>query len=238
MEEDKNGKRRTIGGGKGNRLGTPQGGVISPLLANLYLHLLDRIWERHDLAKRYGARIVRYADDLVILCAGSVDQPLRVLRSVLNLLDLRLNETKTSIVDAHKECFDFLGFSFRLRQSRKSGKLYPHVEPSKRSVKRVKDRIKALTDRRRTPIPLTDLVVEVNRSLRGWSGYFHYRNSTGVFGHVKWHVEERLRTHLRRRFKLVSRAQAYHHLPTSKLYGRFGLFKLPTTAGWHKMHAL
>lgn len=64
VEEDKDGKRRTTGGGKGNRLGTPQGGVISPLLANLYLHLLDRIWERHGFAKQYGARIVRYADDL------------------------------------------------------------------------------------------------------------------------------------------------------------------------------
>ncbi len=60
MEDGKDGKRRTSGGGKGNRLGTPQGGVISALLANLYLHLLDRIWERHDLEKRYGARIVRY----------------------------------------------------------------------------------------------------------------------------------------------------------------------------------
>ncbi len=238
VEECEDGKRRTIGGGKGNRLGTPQGGVISPLLANLYLHLLDRIWERHDLVKRYGARIVRYADDLVILCTGSVSQPLRMLREVLELLDLRLNETKTSIVNAYKESFDFLGFSFRLRKSRKSGKFYPHVEPSKRSVKRVKARMKILTDRKRTPIPLEDLVLEVNRNLRGWSGYFHYRNSTAVFGHVKWHVEERMRTHLRRRFKLASRAQAYHHLPTSKLYGRFGLFKLPTTAGWRRTHAL
>jgi group II intron reverse transcriptase/maturase len=238
VEEDKDGKRRTTGGGKGNRLGTPQGGVISPLLANLYLHLLDRIWERHELAKRYGARIVRYADDLVILCAGNVDRPLRVLRDVLNLLDLRLNEQKTRIVNAYKESFDFLGFSFCLRQSRKSGKLYPHVEPSRRSVKRVKNRVKILTDRKRTPIPLTDVVAEVNRSLRGWSEYFHYRNSTGVFGDVKWHVEERLRAHLRRRFKLHSRAQAYHRLPTSKLYGSYGLFKLPTTAGWRKAHAL
>ena len=238
VEEDEKGKRRTTGGGKSNRLGTPQGGVISPLLANLYLHLLDRIWERHELAKRYGARIVRYADDLVILCAGNVDRPLRVLQDVLNLLDLRLNEQKTRIVNAYKESFDFLGFSFCLRQSRKSGKLYPHVEPSKKSVKRVKDRMKILTDRKRTPIPLADVVAEVNRSLRGWSEYFHYRNSTAVFGHVKWQVEERLRTHLRRRFKLHSRAQAYNHLPTSKLYGSYGLFKLPTTASWRKTHAL
>ena len=68
--------------------------------------------------------------------------------------------------------------------------------------------------------------------------FFHYRNSAKVFGQVKWYVEERLRTHLRRRFKLHSRAQAYHHLPTAALYGRYGLFKIPTTAGWRKAHAL
>jgi RNA-directed DNA polymerase len=230
--EEEDGKRRTAGGGENNRQGTPQGGVISPLLANLYLHLLDRIWERHELAKRYGARIVRYADDLVILCAGKIDRPLRVLREVLDLLGLRLNETKTRIVDAREESFDFLGFSFRVRPSRKSGKLYPHVEPSKKSAQRIKSRIKILTDRKRTMVPLPDLMGELNRSLRGWSQYFHYRNCTGVFGKVKWHVEERVRTHLRRRYKLASRAQAYQRIPNAKLYGEIGLFKLPTTAGW------
>lgn len=230
--EEEDGKRRTAGGGKNNRQGTPQGGVISPLLANLYLHLLDRIWERHELAKRHGAQIVRYADDLVILCAGKIDRPLRVLREVLDLLGLRLNETKTRIVDAREESFDFLGFSFRVRPSRKSGKLYPHVEPSKKSAQRIKNRTKILTDRKRTMVPLPDLMGEVNRSLRGWSQYFHYRNCTGVFGKVKWHVEERVRTHLRRRYKLASRAQAYQRIPNAKLYGEIGLFKLPTTAGW------
>jgi RNA-directed DNA polymerase len=90
--------------------------VISPLLANLYLHLLDRIWERHELAGTYGARLVRYADDLVILCAGKVEEPMRVSRQVLERLGLRLNETKTRVVDARKEPYDFLGFSFHLRR--------------------------------------------------------------------------------------------------------------------------
>lgn len=232
VEENEDGKRRTGGGGKNNRLGTPQGGVISPLLANLYLHLLDRIWERHGLAQRYGARIVRYADDLVILCAGKTDWPLSVLRKALDLLELRLNETKTKIVDAREESFDFLGFSFRVCRGRKSGKPYPHVEPSKKSVKRIKCRIKAMTDRRRTPMPLPALITEVNRTLGGWSQYFHYRNCSTIFGKVKWYVEERVRTHLRRRYKLVSRAQTYQRIPNGKLYGGIGLFKLPTTAAW------
>jgi group II intron reverse transcriptase/maturase len=100
VEEDGNGKHRITGVGKGNRKGTPQGGVISPLLANLYLHLLDRIWERHNLEKRLGARIVRYADDLVILCRRDVSQSMEVLTNVLERLDLQLNQTKTKVVDA------------------------------------------------------------------------------------------------------------------------------------------
>ncbi|MCK5920576.1 MAG: group II intron reverse transcriptase/maturase [Methylococcales bacterium] len=238
VEEDGNGKHRITEGGKGNRKGTPQGGVISPLLANLYLHLLDRIWERHNLEKRLGARIVRYADDLVILCRRDVTRPMEVLTSVLERLDLQLNQTKTKVVDAQQESFDFLGFSYRLRRSRTSGKVYPHVEPSKRSVQRLKDRVKRLTDRRRCPVPLDDIMEELNTSLRGWTGYFHYRNSSKIFRNVKMQVEERLRTHLRRRHKLQSRGSAYIRFPNHKLYKRYGLYKLPTTAGWKKAHAL
>ena len=80
VEEDEDGMRRNDGGGKGNRRGTLQGGVISPLLANRYLHLLDRIWERHRLEVRYRARMVRYADDLVICCSKDVEAPMQVLR--------------------------------------------------------------------------------------------------------------------------------------------------------------
>lgn len=238
VEQDGSAKRRMIGGGKGNRKGTPQGGVASPLLANLYLHLLDRIWERHNLAKRLDARLVRYADDRVILCRHDVSRPMDVLQTVLKRLDLHLNETKTNVVDARTHSFDFLGFSFQLRCSRKSGKVYPHVEPSSRSQQRLKDRAKQLTDRRRCPVPLDDMMKELNNSLRGWSGYFHYRNSSKVFGNVKMQVEERLRTQLRRRHKLLSRGSAYGRFPSHSLYGRYGLYKLPTTAQWKKAHAL
>jgi group II intron reverse transcriptase/maturase len=238
VEEDADGTRRTSAGGKGNRQGTPQGGVISPLLANLYLHLLDRIWERHELERRYRTRLVRYADDVRVLCAGDVNAPRAALREVLGRLDLSLNEAKTRVVDAREEPFDFLGFSFHLRCSRRSAKRYPHVEPSRRSVQRIKDRTKALTDRRRTPVPMPYVIAELNRTLRGWSNYFHHRNCTGVMSKVKMHVEERVRTHLRRRHKLSSRAQAYQRFPGHVLYGRYGLFKLPTTAPWRSAHAL
>ena len=205
IEEDENGKRRTRGGGKGNRRGTQQGGVISPLLANLYLHLLDRIWERHDIEERYGARLVRYADDLVILCRGDIRKPLALLKQILDRLGLTLNETKTHIVNAFEASFDFLGFSFQMRQSKKSRKWYPHTEPSKKSIQRIKDKAKSLTDRKLTLIPMDRLMGALNRSLHGWCNYLQYRNSSAALGEVKWYVEERVRTHLRKRHKIRCR---------------------------------
>jgi group II intron reverse transcriptase/maturase len=236
--EELAGGRGRWGGGKGSRRGTPQGGVISPLLANLYLHLLDRIWERWRLAERCGARLVRYADDLVILCAGDVEPALALLRRVLTRLGLSLNEAKTRVVDAREESFDFLGFTFGLRRSRKSGKVYPHVEPSKRAVCRINGRLGVLSHRRRTLLPLEVVVEQMNQALRGWGGYFHHRNCSKVFGRVRWHAEERLRTHLRKRHKVRRRKSGYGRFPTRKLYDRYGLYKLPTTAGWTRAHAL
>ena len=122
IEVRKDGSRRNIGGGKNSRFGTPQGGVISPLLANLYLHILDRIWERNDLAREMGARIVRYADDFVVLCKGNVDRPYNLIQKIMGRLDLTLNESKTHVVDAWNESFNFLGFELQLRKSWKTGR--------------------------------------------------------------------------------------------------------------------
>ena len=130
IAEDKDGTRKNVGGGKANSRGTPQGGVISPLLSNCYLHLLDRIWERHQLRWKLKARIVRYADDFVVLCAGNVKPALDTVRHVLDRLELTLNESKTRIVDAREESFNFLGFAIRVSKGLKSGKSYPHVCPA------------------------------------------------------------------------------------------------------------
>jgi group II intron reverse transcriptase/maturase len=232
--EKENGKRRTVGGGKKNRVGTPQGGVISPLLANLYLHLLDRMWERRDIARRYGAQLVRYADDFVILCRGSVVAPMQLVNMMLDKCDLRLNEKKTSVINANQESFDFLGFCFHMRRSRRSGKLYPHVEPSKRSVQRIKSRVKELCNRRRTLVPLPELLGEVNDVLRGWTTYFHYENSTQVMGKVKYYTEERVRKHLRVRYKVRTRTGGYERFTTQYLYRYLGLYRIPTHAKWKR----
>ncbi len=237
LEEDGEGVVRCRSAGRGTRCGTPQGGVISPLLANVYLHLLDRIWERHQLSSRYKAELVRYADDVVICCGGDPSKALGVLKSVLSSLGLTLNEKKTRVVDARRESFDFLGFSFRQRKSRVSGNWYPHIEPSKRSFQRLKDKCRQLVNRHLTPMPLAQVVARLNRVLRGWCNYFHYKNSSNVFVKVRMFVEERLRNHLRRRFKLHSRMQAYFRFPAKRLYEVYGVYKVPTTAGWKKAHA-
>ena len=238
MEVDKNGTKRTIGGGKGNRTGTPQGGVISPLLANIYLHLLDRIWERRRIPQRLGARIVRYADDIVVLCKRGTEKPLSVLSQVLKRMDLSLNEIKTRIVDAHREGFTFLGFAIWMGRGRRSGNWYPHVQPSKKSLQTIKDRVTDLTQRQRTIMPLDWVLNELNGTVRGWVGYFHYRNCSAALRKVRWHVEERLRTHLRKRHKIRKRVQGYLRFKSRMLYDKYGLYKVPTSAGWTKAHAL
>lgn len=238
MGEDKDGIRKNVGGGKANSKGTPQGGVISPLLANCYLHMLDRIWERHQLRRKLQARIVRYADDFVVLCRGKVDVPLATVRHVLELLDLTLNERKTHIVDASQESFNFLGFAIRVSKSWKSGKRYTYICPASKSLAKIKDRITQLTARERTPIALDEVVGSVNSTLRGWVNYFHYGSSSQALEKVKTHTEERLRMHLMKRHKVKDRGIGLGRFPSQQLYTRYGLYKVPTTAGWKKAHAL
>ncbi len=184
IEEDEQGKRRPSGG-KGIRKGTPQGGVISPLLANLYLHLLDRIWERHDLEGRLGARLVRYAGDAVILCRGDSQPAMAVLETVLDRLELTLNRDKTRVVDAREQAFNFLGFSIQWARSRRTGRCSSNVATRRRIEEWIKAGVKELTARRRAPIPMPRLIAEVNQTLCGWLSYFHYRLCRKVFGRVR-----------------------------------------------------
>ena len=238
VEEDKDGTKRTIGGGKDGGKGTPQGGVISPLLANLYLHLLDRIWERRQYQQRLGARIARYADDIVILCRRGTEEPMSELRRILERLGLNLNEGKTRVVDTHAGRFDFLGFSIWMGQSRRTGKHYAHVQPSKKSLQVIKDRVTELTGRNRTGRPMNRIMEEVNTTVRGWVGYFHYRNCSKALTHVKHHVETRMKIHLGKRHKVRNLMSALYQYKTRDLYGMYGLYKVPTTAGWARAHAL
>ena len=213
------------------------GGVISPLLANCYLHLLDRIWQRHHLRHRLKAHIVRYADDFVVLCKGEVEEPLKVVKRIMEHLELDLNETKTHRVDATEASFDFLGFSIRMSRGRKTGNWFANVRPADKSLKKIKARLTQLTGKNQTLIPLSDVVENVNRSLRGWANYFHYRNSTKAMSRVRQHAEARLRIHLRARYKVRRRCTGFVRFPRRDLYERHGLYRPPTVAGWRSAHA-
>ena len=236
--EDDSGVKKTVGGGKANRKGTPQGGVISPLLANCYLHILDRIWQRRNVKGKLHAHLVRYADDFVVMCRKDVEKPLELVRHVLERLDLSLNEAKTHIVDATQASFDFLGFTIQMSRGASTGKPYPNVRPADKSLMKIKAKLTALTGRKLTNIALDDIVGNVNRSLRGWANYFHFRNSSRMLSTARIHAEERLRTHLMKRHKVKGKGSGYRRFPNADLYERYGLYKVPVVAGWRNAHAV
>lgn len=163
---------------------------------------------------------------------------MEVVGHVLDRLGLTLNEEKTRVVNVWRESFTFLGFDVRNRIGHKIGKPYPHIQPSGKSLQKIKSLVKSLTGRNRTGLPLDDVLNAANAALRGWVGYFPYRNCSGTLSSLKGYVEERVRTHLRKRHKIRSRGAGYARFPSGVLYARYGLYKVPTTAGWTKAHAL
>jgi len=145
---------------------------------------------------------------------------------------------KTPVVDARRESFDFLEFALRMRVSWKTGHSYPHVQPSKRSIQKNKTELTGLTERRRSVLPLAVVMDQVNAALRGWVGCFHHGNRARRLQRVKTHAEQRVRTHLCRRHKIRHRVGGYARYPVRRLYAEHGWYKVPTTAGWTRAHAL
>ena len=140
-------------------------------------------------------------------------------------------------MDATASGFDFLGFTIQMSQGAQSGKPYPNVRPADKSLKRIKARLTELTDRKLTCIPLSDVVGNVNRSLRGWANYFHFRNSSKMMSKARQHAEDRLRVHLMKRHKVRDRKAALCRFPRRDLYERYGLYKVSGKAGWSSAHA-
>lgn len=181
--------------------GTPQGGVISPLLSNIYLHVLDRVWTRRCA---HLGNLVRYADDFVVMCGNAHDceEAQRRIEHVLGRLGLKLHPQKTrrvELVDG-KEGFDFLGCHLRKRMS---GRLweqkglrryYLHRWPSRRAMNRVRERVRQLTPRRRCHQDMRGVIAELNPVLRGWGQYFRSGNAANHFRDVDDYVEKRLKS--------------------------------------------
>jgi group II intron reverse transcriptase/maturase len=223
VEEDQDGKRRVIP----NRRGTPQGGVISPLLANLYLNPLDHGVNGNTSGQ---ARMVRYADDFVIACAaGRGGGLIARLKKWLQAKGLTLNEVKTRIVNIREEGINFLGFNLTWRKSF-GGRGYLHVEPGQKSRRALREKLGAILNHWTQGRLIRDAVAEVNRVLRGWAGYFHYGNSVSVMKRMKHYSQNRLRRWLWR--KHGCRRSLWEHYVPEQLHQRYGLYELPTTAKW------
>jgi RNA-directed DNA polymerase len=187
--------------------GTPQGGVISPCLCNVYLHRLDRQW-----AERGHGVLVRFADDMVVMCQSreEAERALEVLRAVLSELGLTLKDAKTRIVELREggEGLDFLGFHHRwVRGNTPASRHLCFLArwPSRQAMQHARRRIHELTDRRRLLLPVEDVVQDVNRFLRGWSGYFRYGNSADAFGKITFHALVRLASFIAKRHKRSTR---------------------------------
>ena len=176
---------------KATETGSPQGGVISPLLANIYLHVLDMFW-----AERYSSLgiLTRYADDFVIICRTKRDaeNALQTVKQIMDILKLTLHSTKTRVVDMGQEGFDFLGFHFHKKKSKKSNKLLPYIWASPKAMMSVRSKIHFITERMRLSNSLTEVIKFLNQVIRGWRNYFRIGNCALKFQQLDRFVRYRL----------------------------------------------
>jgi RNA-directed DNA polymerase len=233
QEQDRNGQRKMTGGRK-NKRGTPQGGVVSPLLANLYMNRFLKHWRMSRCDEAFQARIVSYADDFVILSRGKASQALRWTQAVMEKLDLTLNADKTELRNARKEHFDFLGYTFGSVWFKKTGTSYMGARPSKKSTMRLKQKVRGIlrpTEKGAWP----DVCNRLNALLRGWSAYFCYGSTQIAYRAVERYVYNRVRHFLVARHKVRSRG--IRRFPSEKVFGELGvLLPRPMNTAAHRVH--
>ncbi|EMO33222.1 RNA-directed DNA polymerase [Leptospira santarosai str. HAI821] len=216
VEPNEKGGDKTTKTGKG----TPQGGVISPLLSNLYLHYFDKVF--HGKGGPYhtmNARLVRYADDFVVLAKYEILELKRFIEGFIEgRMGLVINKEKTKTVDPRKEgaSLDFLGFTFRFEPSRYGKGKYLNVSPSKKSVLKEKATLKALTGRNQSFIPVQIMIRRLNKNLNGWSNYFRFGYPSKAFSEINSYVRFRMTIQLQKKsqrpFKPPKNISFYEYL--------------------------
>jgi RNA-directed DNA polymerase len=222
--------------------GTPQGGVISPLLANVYLHWFDVLFHRNaGPAGRYRAKLVRYADDFVVLAKRTEPGIAEFLESTLSKwMQLEINREKTRTTDLNEQgaSLDFLGFTFRWDRDKffGTGRRYLNVFPSQKAQQRERQKLHAMTSANMRWKSLRELIADLNCHLRGWANYFAFGYPTPAFRKMDWHLLQRLRQNLRRR------SQRPYKLPEGvdcdTFFRQLGLFSLrERSPQWIPAHA-
>jgi RNA-directed DNA polymerase len=228
IEERDGDGTRSMTGGKGSRCGTPQGGVVSPLLANVYMNRFLKHWRLTGRGEVFRAHVVAYADDFVILSRGCAAEALAWTKAVMTKLGLTLNEAKTSLRDARTERFEFLGYSLGPHRHWKNGRRYLGASPSKKSVQRVKTKIgEMLVPGNKAP--WLQVRNRLNSLLSGWSAYFSYGTRVSAYRVVDAHVHDRVRHFLRKRQNL--RGRATWRFSWAVIHGELGVLRL---SGVHK----
>src|SRR6266550_7971009 len=221
-ERDGDGKRR-MSGGKSNARGTPQGGVASPLLANIYMNRFLKHWQLTGRDEALRAHVVAYADDFVILSRGCAAEALAWMEAVMTRIGLTLNKAKTSLKNARRERFDFLGYSFGPYCYKGNGQWYLSAGVSKKSVQRLKAKVANLL----TPgnhDPWLDVRDAINAFLFGWARYFSYGTHRAAFRGIDYYVYERVRDFLARRHKVKGRGT--RQFSYDVVYGERGVLRL------------
>ena len=221
-ERDTNGKPR-VSGGKNSTCGTPQGGVISPLLANLYMNRFLKYWRITGRGEVFQAQIVNYADDFVILSRRCATEALNWTRRVMPRIGLTLNEAKTSIKQARTERFDFLGYTFGPHRIRKTGRVFLGESPSKKSVARLRQKVgDLLVPSNVSPWP--NVRDRLNAVLRGWSSYFSCGDRYLAYRAVDQYVYHGVRHFMRRRHKVPSLGTS--RFSDKVVFGKMGVLRL------------
>lgn len=201
VDEDDDGTRRIEPSGQ---QGTPQGGIVSPLLANIYMNRFLKFWKAHALDDELDARIVNDADDFVILTRGHAEEALHVTEWFMEAVGLELNEEKTEIRDVSREDLEFLGYQFGWEYHRKDGHTYLAAQPAPSRIKRLEAKVR--TWLKQTLTQSWEFVCQrLNQTLEGWANYFSYGTRTMAYREVDNYVGDRVRDHMVKRCGVSSR---------------------------------